>query len=50
MYNLNACSHYFTLVQTFSVFYGACCATTGDGLYEGLDWLSSALANRKGRK
>ena len=29
MYNLNACSHYFTLVQTFSVFYGACCATTG---------------------
>lgn len=21
----------------------ACCATTGDGLYEGLDWLSSTL-------
>ena len=20
-----------------------CCATTGDGLYEGLDWLSNAL-------
>merc|ERR1711982_87613 len=23
------------------------CATTGDGLYEGLDWLSRTLANRK---
>ena len=22
-----------------------CCATTGDGLYEGLDWLSKALKN-----
>ena len=21
----------------------ACCATTGDGLYEGLDWLSTEL-------
>ena len=25
----------------------ACCATTGDGLYEGLDWLSSTLSNKK---
>eukprot|EP00592_Proboscia_alata_P003965 CAMPEP_0194378712 /NCGR_PEP_ID=MMETSP0174-20130528/37030_1 /TAXON_ID=216777 /ORGANISM="Proboscia alata, Strain PI-D3" /LENGTH=166 /DNA_ID=CAMNT_0039160951 /DNA_START=27 /DNA_END=527 /DNA_ORIENTATION=- len=24
-----------------------CCATTGDGLYEGLDWLSATLAKRK---
>jgi small GTP-binding protein len=24
-----------------------CCATTGDGLYEGLDWLSNALKNKK---
>merc|ERR1712232_1152046 len=24
----------------------SCCATTGDGLYEGLDWLSSTLARR----
>ncbi len=23
------------------------CATTGDGLYEGLDWLSATLSNRK---
>ena len=23
----------------------ACCATSGDGLYEGLDWLSTALAS-----
>jgi len=23
------------------------CATTGDGLYEGLDWLSTALSNKK---
>eukprot|EP00501_MAST-03F_sp_TOSAG23-6_P002129 GSMAST32.ASY1.ANO1.2226.1 assembled CDS len=23
----------------------ACCATTGDGLYEGLDWLSNELKN-----
>lgn len=23
------------------------CATTGDGLYEGLDWLSKTLANAK---
>jgi hypothetical protein len=23
-----------------------CCATTGDGLYEGLDWLSASLKNR----
>ena len=25
----------------------AACATTGDGLYEGLDWLSATLAKRK---
>ena len=25
----------------------ACCATTGDGLYEGLDWLSATLVKRK---
>ena len=25
----------------------ATCATTGDGLYEGLDWLSSVLSKRK---
>lgn len=25
----------------------ACCATTGDGLYEGLDWLTSALQKKK---
>lgn len=25
----------------------ACCATTGDGLYEGLDWLSMTLQKRK---
>mmetsp|Transcript_23347 Transcript_23347/g.30488 ORF Transcript_23347/g.30488 Transcript_23347/m.30488 type:complete len:183 (+) Transcript_23347:172-720(+) len=25
----------------------ACCATTGDGLYEGLDWLSSSLKSRR---
>ena len=24
----------------------ACCATSGDGLYEGLEWLSTVLANR----
>ena len=24
----------------------ACCATTGDGLYEGLDWLSATLAKK----
>lgn len=24
----------------------ACCATTGDGLYEGLDWLSTALSKK----
>jgi len=24
----------------------ACCATTGDGLYEGLDWLSNALSSK----
>ena len=24
------------------------CATTGDGLYEGLDWLSATLTKRKG--
>lgn len=24
-----------------------CCATTGDGLYEGLDWLTTALKDRK---
>jgi len=23
-----------------------CCATTGDGLYEGLDWLSQVLSNK----
>lgn len=25
----------------------ACCATTGDGLYEGLDWLSATLQKKK---
>lgn len=25
----------------------ACCATTGDGLYEGLDWLSATLSRKK---
>lgn len=25
----------------------ACCATNGDGLYEGLDWLSATLKDRK---
>jgi ADP-ribosylation factor protein 1 len=25
----------------------ACCATTGDGLYEGLDWLSVTLNKKK---
>lgn len=25
----------------------ATCATSGDGLYEGLDWLSNELKNRK---
>jgi len=25
----------------------ACCATTGDGLYEGLDWLTNILKNQK---
>ncbi len=24
----------------------ACCATSGDGLYEGLDWLSDTLTKR----
>jgi ADP-ribosylation factor 1/2 len=27
-------------------FIQGCCATTGDGLYEGLDWLHAALKNR----
>jgi ADP-ribosylation factor protein 1 len=26
----------------------ACCATTGDGLYEGLDWLSNILTKNRG--
>mmetsp|Transcript_1486 Transcript_1486/g.1995 ORF Transcript_1486/g.1995 Transcript_1486/m.1995 type:complete len:193 (-) Transcript_1486:107-685(-) len=26
------------------------CATTGDGLYEGLDWLSNTLNKKKGKK
>lgn len=26
---------------TKSCYVQSCCATTGDGLYEGLDWLSS---------
>ena len=24
----------------------ACCATTGDGLYEGLDWLSDVVSKK----
>ena len=28
-------------------FIQATCATSGDGLYEGLDWLSRQLKNRK---
>ena len=26
------------------------CATTGDGLYEGLDWLSNTLRRQQGKK
>ena len=26
----------------------SCCATSGEGLYEGLDWLSATLTKRKG--
>ena len=26
-----------------------CCATTGDGLYEGLDWLTASLKNQEKR-
>ena len=29
-------------------FIQAACATTGDGLYEGLEWLSSSLKTRGG--
>ena len=25
----------------------SCCATTGDGLYQGLDWLSKVMNNKK---
>eukprot|EP00971_Amphidinium_carterae_P097921 1937585-Amphidinium_carterae.1 len=28
-------------------FIQSACATTGDGLYEGLDWLSRTLASKK---
>merc|ERR1712061_189134 len=28
----------------------ACCATTGDGLYEGFDWLSEAMDGKSGWK
>ena len=28
-------------------FIQSCCATTGDGLYEGLDWLSNTLSDKK---
>jgi len=30
-------------------FIQACCATTGDGLYEGLDWLSNTLLKSKSK-
>ncbi|KAF4716805.1 hypothetical protein FOZ62_017606, partial [Perkinsus olseni] len=30
-------------------FIQSCCATTGDGLYEGLDWLSRTLCSKKDR-
>lgn len=26
------------------------CATSGDGIYEGLDWLSNAIANKEWKK
>ena len=29
----------------FTLFFQATCATSGDGLYEGLDWLSNQLKN-----
>ena len=28
-------------------FIQACCATKGDGLYEGLDWLSATLQKKQ---
>merc|ERR1712137_174920 len=31
-------------------FIQSCCATTGDGIYEGLDWLAKTLNAKKGRR
>merc|ERR1712136_341501 len=31
-------------------FIQSACATTGDGLYEGLDWLSRTLSSKKGKR
>lgn len=37
----------FSWVLPLTPFYQATCATNGEGLYEGLDWLSSKLKNAK---
>lgn len=34
------------LVRTHTWYIQSACATTGEGLYEGLDWLSSQLAKK----
>ena len=32
-------------MEALTFFFQATCATSGDGLYEGLDWLSNQLKN-----
>mmetsp|Transcript_12702 Transcript_12702/g.43316 ORF Transcript_12702/g.43316 Transcript_12702/m.43316 type:complete len:186 (+) Transcript_12702:169-726(+) len=34
-------------LRTHKWYIQACCGTSGDGLYEGLDWLSATLTKRK---
>jgi len=36
-----------TLPTDITWYVQACCATTGDGLYEGLDWLGNILAKHE---
>ncbi|KAI6240878.1 hypothetical protein M3Y99_00395900 [Aphelenchoides fujianensis] len=35
-----------TTIPTIGLYIQSTCATSGDGLYEGLDWLSNQLKNR----
>lgn len=38
------------ILKSHKWFIQACCATSGDGIFEGLDWLSNVILNAEVKK